>query len=162
MRMIEKLSDNFPLPTFGDAASRTKAFIHATQLYDDETLTDTIANFLAGKVKDHNKAYMPTAAQVGTECQKVSNERARLAEIDRKFGPNRVVDPNALPPPPKDADSIARVRAAMAKHTAQMAAVELPDQPPSEMEKRIAARLAADIPPQDEDSVRERLMGNRT
>lgn len=97
MAMIAKLNSSFPTPNYGTAESRLKAFVEASAPYADPILEAAVSNFVAGRVATHNSAFMPTPAQLGTECLRLANIKAESDARTKRFTYTALPEPERAP-----------------------------------------------------------------
>lgn len=156
LRIIERLSGAFPPPSFGNAEDRARDFVAATRQHADEILTRALENFIAGRVTSHNAAFLPTPAQFGAECIRLSNLAAESAERTKRYTQPQLPPPDIEHSP----ESRARVQAMLAEFLGKNA-------PPPPQDAGIAiagpdltARTQNRFEPsQDPEDVKKRLLG---
>lgn len=108
MAQIARLTSRFPTPNYGTPEERLKGFVEASRDYSDEVIEIAVGNFIAGRVASHNAAYMPTSAQLGTECLRIANDKARHDDLMRRYEYKGLPEPEREPVTP---ESRARVMA---------------------------------------------------
>lgn len=151
MKDIQRLLSAFP-PVNGDPALVLHNYLMAVEDWAADYVEDAVTLILKGNLPGHDGRFVPTAPMVATACRITAERSSRQSYLERLSRP-------ALPPPDieKTPEQRERAKAKMAEFVASVS-----EDPASEATIAIRNARWAKVnahfdPPQDDDSLADRL-----